>query len=136
MSNYYDILGLSKEATADDIKKAYRKQAMQHNPDKGGDEATSKQIQEAYDILSDENKRSQYDRYGSATGNNSPFGSDMFNFGDFFSGFGSPFSRVRKAQDIKVGLELTLHEIVFGVTKKIKYHRMFATLVGVQVLKV
>lgn len=74
MKNYYDILGVTKTATEDDIKKAYRKLAHKYHPDKsGGDESKFKEINEAYQILSDRNKRAQYDRFGSA-GVNGGFG--------------------------------------------------------------
>ena len=69
MKNYYDILGVTKTATEDDIKKAYRKLAHKYHPDKsGGSEAKFKEINEAYQVLSDKNKRAQYDRFGSAEG--------------------------------------------------------------------
>ena len=59
--NYYDILGVSREATAQDIKTAYRKLAMEHHPDRGGDESHFQKISQAYDTLGDPNKRSRYD---------------------------------------------------------------------------
>src|SRR3989338_2889978 len=62
--DYYRILGLTKEATEDDIKKAYRKLAHKYHPDKGGDVEKFKEISEAYQILSDKDKRAQYDRFG------------------------------------------------------------------------
>ena len=63
--DYYDTLGVSKEASDDDIKKAYRKLAHKHHPDKpGGDEARFKEVNEAYQVLSDKEKRNQYDQYG------------------------------------------------------------------------
>lgn len=122
MSNYYDILGVNKEASPEEIKKAYRKMAMQHHPDKGGDEAKFKSVQEAYDVLSDDQKRSNYDRFGSAE----PRGGDFFSgFGDFFSGFGmgNPFQQQRKAQDIKFNLVLTIDEIINGANKKLKFKK-------------
>lgn len=122
MTNYYDILGVNKEASSEDIKKAYRKMAMQHHPDKGGDEATFKSVQEAYDVLSDDQKRSNYDRFGTAE----PRGGDFFSgFGDFFSNFGmgNPFQQQRKAQDIKVNLTLTIDEIINGTNKKLKFKK-------------
>ena len=73
--NYYDILGIDKSASADDIKKAYRKQAMEHHPDRhGGDkekEDAFKSINEAYAVLSDPAKKSRYDQFGSAEGGHS-----------------------------------------------------------------
>ena len=69
MKNYYDILGVTKTSSEEEIKKAYRKLAHQHHPDKaGGSEAKFKEINEAYQVLSDKNKRTQYDRFGSADG--------------------------------------------------------------------
>lgn len=121
MSNYYDILGVSKEASAEEIKKAYRKLAMQHHPDKGGDETAFKSVQEAYDVLSDDAKRSNYDRFGTPDDRG-----DFFNINDIFSSFGmggSGFTQRRKAQDIKVIVNLTIHETINGATKKIKYKK-------------
>ena len=62
--NYYDILGVKKSASADEIKKAFRKLAQKHHPDAGGDEETFKEINEAYEVLSDPEKKEQYDTYG------------------------------------------------------------------------
>jgi len=119
MSDYYDILEVPRDDNQEDIKKAYRKKAMQFHPDKGGDETIFKQVQEAYEVLSDEQKRSNYDRFGSADGASN----DFFNINDFFSSFGmhSPFNQQRKAQDIKVILTLTIQETINGATKKIRY---------------
>lgn len=72
--DYYDILGVPRTATADEIKKAFRKQARKHHPDAGGSEAKFKEINEAYEILSDEEKRKQYDTYGRYFGGNVPPG--------------------------------------------------------------
>lgn len=85
MKDYYKILGVQREASTDDIKKAYRKLAHQHHPDKrGGDEAKFKEINEAYQVLSDEKKRVNYDRFGNAE----PFGAGGVGFGGGFpSGF-------------------------------------------------
>ena len=87
--NYYDILGISKAASADDIKKAYRKQAHEHHPDKGkGNEAKFKQINEAYQVLSNPEKRSQYDQYGQTFDQAQRNGSAGF---AGFGGQGNPF---------------------------------------------
>ncbi|MCF7845486.1 MAG: DnaJ domain-containing protein, partial [Candidatus Pacebacteria bacterium] len=64
MEDYYKTLGVSKSASKEEIKKAYRKLAHKHHPDKGGDEKTFKKISEAYQVLSNDNKRAQYDRFG------------------------------------------------------------------------
>ena len=73
MTNLYDTLGVAKNASADEIKKAYRTLAREHHPDSGGDETKFKEIQGAYDVLSDPEKRRQYDQFG-ATNGGSPFG--------------------------------------------------------------
>jgi len=75
--DYYDILGVSRTATADEIKKAFRKQARKHHPDAGGSEAKFKEINEAYEVLSDEEKRKQYDSYGRYFGGNVPPGGPL-----------------------------------------------------------
>lgn len=81
--DYYKILGVSRNSTQDDIKKAYRKLALQYHPDKGGDQEKFKEVNEAYQILGNEQKRSQYDQFGSADFNSSGFGQG---FGDFNQG--------------------------------------------------
>ena len=73
-SNYYELLGVKKDATADEIKKAFRKLARKHHPDAGGDEEKFKQINEAYEVLSDTEKRTQYDQYGQYFGGGVPPG--------------------------------------------------------------
>ena len=73
-SNYYELLGVKKDATADEIKKAFRKLARKHHPDAGGDEEKFKQISEAYEVLSDKEKRTQYDQYGQYFGGGQPPG--------------------------------------------------------------
>ncbi len=86
--DYYKILGVSKDATADEIKKAFRKLARTHHPDAGGDEAKFKEINEAYEVLSDEEKRALYDQYGTADQNQIPFnwgGGSTVNTADFGS---------------------------------------------------
>ncbi len=81
--DYYKTLGVSRNATQDEIKKAYRRLARTHHPDAGGDEAKFKEINEAYEVLSDERKRKLYDQYGTADEQRIPFG------GESFGGFGS-----------------------------------------------
>jgi molecular chaperone DnaJ len=130
--NYYDVLGVDKNATPDEIKKAYRKKALEHHPDKGGDENMFKEAAEAYDVLSDSQKKSNYDNFGSAEGRQqthfnmndifSQFG-DIFGgaFGGGFGGFNQP--RQRRGGDLRIKTNVTLVEVMFGVDKKIKYKR-------------
>ena len=93
--DYYNTLGVARNATPDEIKKAFRKLARKHHPDAGGDEAKFKQINEAYEVLSDEKKRKLYDQYGTAQESKIPRGGAWGGAGggasvsDFFSGFGS-----------------------------------------------
>ncbi len=115
--DYYSILGVPKGSSDQDIKKAYRKLAMQHHPDRGGDQNKFQQIQEAYDTLSDPAKRSQYD-------NPQPQGNFSFHFGqsgnpfeEIFQSFGfghghDPFAhmRQRKNKDLRIQLDLALHD--------------------------
>lgn len=147
--DYYDILGISKGASAAEIKKAYRKKAVQYHPDKNpGDdvaEANFKKAAEAYEVLSDDQKRARYDQYGHQAfeggggfggggGMNmddifSQFG-DIFGSGGFggggFSGFGGGFGGGRrrvKGSNLRIRVKLTLEEIANGVEKKIKVKR-------------
>ena len=92
--DYYKTLGVSKNATADEIKKAYRKLARENHPDAGGDEEKFKDINEAYEVLSDDKKRELYDRYGTADQNRVPYGwggagGQTVTFEDLFGGAGS-----------------------------------------------
>ena len=90
--DYYKTLGVPRDADQDAIKKAFRKLAREHHPDAGGDEAKFKEINEAYEVLSDEKKRQLYDQYGTANANRIPNGwgsAGGVNVGDMFSGFGS-----------------------------------------------
>jgi molecular chaperone DnaJ len=145
--DYYEVLGVSKDASKDELKKAYRKLAVQYHPDKNpGDKAAEekfKEAAEAYEVLSHDDKRRQYDRFGhagmggAAGGGFSGFNdiNDIFeHFGDIFSGMGggrfSGFGggrgrggsqrAVRKGANLRVKVTLTLAEIVQGVEKKIK----------------
>jgi molecular chaperone DnaJ len=141
--DYYDILGISKGASEAEIKKAYRKKAIEFHPDKNpGDsnaEAKFKKAAEAYEVLSDSQKRAQYDQFGHAAfeGGQGFGGSmnmdDIFSqFGDIFGsafggGFGGGFSsggqRRRKGTDMRIRVKLTLEEIAKGVEKKLKVPR-------------
>lgn len=136
----YEILGISRNATAEEIKKAYRKLAIQYHPDKNpgdkGAEEKFKEIAEAYAILSDPDKRARYDRFGhSATSGAGDFGGfsnieDIFSaFGDIFGGgfgdiFGTGSRRRRQASnrggDLQIRLRVKLEEVATGVTKKLK----------------
>ena len=142
--DYYDILGVPKNAEADAIKKAYRKVALKYHPDRNPDnkeaEEKFKEAAEAYEVLSDGDKRARYDRYGHAgvSGNGGFSGGtmnmeDIFeHFGDIFGDAGSPFEsffgggRSRSAQrgkrgsNLRIKVGLTLEEIATGISKKIK----------------
>ncbi|MFP5415690.1 MAG: molecular chaperone DnaJ [Actinomycetes bacterium] len=138
MSDYYETLGVARDATADQIKKAYRKLAMKYHPDVADDPASAekfKQIGEAYAVLSDDKKRQMYDlggdpmRAGGGPGMGGfgfPGGAAGFDVGGLFDAmFGAqgargPRSRVRKGQDALVRLNLTLSEAAFGTTKPIR----------------
>jgi molecular chaperone DnaJ len=143
--DYYEILGVSKNATATEIKRAYRKKAVENHPDKNpGDKAAEerfKQAAEAYEVLSNAEKKSRYDQYGHAAFENGGAGGgfggmnmeDIFSqfgdiFGGHFGGFGGGFSgggrqtRV-KGSNLRIRVKLELSDILNGVTKKIKVKR-------------
>jgi molecular chaperone DnaJ len=150
--DYYEILGVGKNASTDEIKKAYRKVAMQHHPDRNpGDKSAEekfKEAAEAYEILSDADKKAQYDRYGhagvSSNGRGGYSGSmnmeDIFSqFGDIFGDdlFGSFFggqrstrggqrSRGIRGSNLRIKLKLTYEEIARGVNKNIKVKKYVA----------
>ena len=124
--DYYKTLGVNRNASQDEIKKAFKKQAMKHHPDKGGDANTFQQINEAYETLGNSNKKQQYDMFG-ATGNQNPrtqtweFGGDFPNdigdiFNDFFGGNRSPFQRrqFRKNRDIIIQADIELEDVLKG----------------------
>ncbi|MBV9349729.1 MAG: molecular chaperone DnaJ [Patescibacteria group bacterium] len=136
--DYYQILGVDKKASKEDIKKAFRTLAHKYHPDKkGGDEAKFKEASEAYSILSDDKKRAQYDAYGQTFAQGgapggfdfSGFGAEGFEFnmddlGDIFGGFSDIFgmgnrSRQARGRDISIDIELSFRESVFGVTRRV-----------------
>jgi molecular chaperone DnaJ len=87
MNDYYELLGVSRDAPKDEIKKAFRRLAHKHHPDKGGDEKKFKEINEAYQVLSDDKKKAQYDQFGSTFDSAGQGGFDFSNFAQGFSGF-------------------------------------------------
>lgn len=143
--DYYNILGVDKKASKDDIKKAFRKLAHQYHPDKkGGDADKFKEVNEAYSILSDDQKRAQYDMYGQTFNGAGPGGGFQGNWQDFggfdFSGFGNGAqgfsaegfdlgdifgeffggerrSKVKRGRDISIDIELSFEEAIFGVDR-------------------
>ena len=146
MSDYYDILGVGKDTSQSDIKRAYRKIAMKYHPDKNPDnkeaEAKFKEAAEAYSVLSDETKKAQYDRFGHnqfqnmGGGNTGGFNMDMedifSSFGDIFGGgfgdiFGGRGQRRSQAGNLRISLGLTYEEIYEGTTKTIKVKRLERT---------
>lgn len=120
MENFYEILGVDKSSTQDEIKKGYRKLAVEHHPDKGGNEETFKKISQAYDTLGDEEKRRQYDLGGS-----NPFGgfdSDPFSmFNDLFNNMAGP--KQRRAPDKIVDLNIGTIDSFLGSTMDIQFSR-------------
>jgi len=142
--DYYEVLGVSKTASADEIKKAFRKAAVQHHPDKeGGDETKFKEINEAYEVLKDQQKRQRYDQFGHAGvggasggggyGGGNPFegfgGQNVhFDFGDgglgdifgqFFGGGSQRSQGPQRGRDVEARIQLTFEEAVFGVEEQI-----------------
>lgn len=140
--DYYDVLGVDKNASQQEIKKAYRKLALKYHPDKSDDpdaEEKFKEISEAYAVLSDEEKRQRYDRYGRAGIDQEYSREDIFrgadfsdifgdlNFGDlfqqFFGGFGQRRQRPRQGRDILYKLEISLEDAYHGNEKEVTLQR-------------
>jgi molecular chaperone DnaJ len=147
--DYYSILGVSKSASDDEIKKAFRRLAHEHHPDKGGDPSKFKDASEAYSILSDKQKRATYDQFGSAAFENGGgargpggfggFGGQGFgfdfngqDFGDLndvlgemfgFSQRGGTSSRAKRGRNIEMDVDLTFREAIFGADKNVKLYR-------------
>ena len=127
--NYYDILGVSKDASPDDIKRAYRSMAKKYHPDinkEPGADEKFKEVNEAYEVLSDPTKKSNYDNYGSASGPNPNdfFGGAGGGFGGGGFGGGKRTSTAVNGQDIDVKLNLSFEEAVFGCTKEINVSKI------------
>ena len=146
--DYYEVLGVSREATEDEIKKAYRKLARKYHPDVNKEDKDAaekfKEINEAYEVLKDPEKRARYDQFGHAGvgqggfdagdfggfggfGGFGDFGSDIFD--DIFDIFGGSFGRSRRrgptrGADIRYDLEITLEEAAFGAEKEVEIFRM------------
>jgi molecular chaperone DnaJ len=136
--DYYEVLGVGKTASADEIKKAFRRLAVQHHPDRGGDEAKFREVNEAYEILKDDSKRKRYDQFGhagvgsSAASDGNPFagfggGAQDFSFdfgdlglGDIFGSFfggdaaGARRGRRNRGQDVETTIEISFEQAVFG----------------------
>jgi molecular chaperone DnaJ len=136
MKDYYELLGISRDATEVEIKKAFRQLALKYHPDRNPDNKESedkfKEINEAYSCLIDQQKRANYDRFGTAEGvaqGYSPFGAgfgDIFEdiFGDFFGTFsGRQRGRPSKGSDLRYDLNITLMEAAFGVEKNLDIPR-------------
>jgi molecular chaperone DnaJ len=142
--DYYSVLGVDKKATQDDIKKAFRKLAHKHHPDKGGTDEKFKEITEAYSVLSDEKKRREYDAYGQAFPGGAPHGGNgfggfdfngfqqgfgqggvEFDFGDIFGDIfgaargGGTNGRAPRGRDISIDLEIPFKDAVFGTTRTV-----------------
>ncbi len=145
--DYYEILGVSKNASQEDIKKAFHKLAHKYHPDKGGDEKKFKEINEAYQVLSDKQKRAQYDQFGRVFEGGQPGGGQGFDFNwawgnknyqdfdfedisdvfeDFF-GFGGRKATkkdLRKGKDIQIDIELNLEDTLKETIKKVTLNKM------------
>ncbi|MBU4556272.1 MAG: molecular chaperone DnaJ [Actinobacteria bacterium] len=147
--DYYDILGVKRDASADEIKKAFRRLARKHHPDTGGSEDKFKELNEAYEVLSDTEKRSQYDQYGQYFGGNAPpgagrsgpgagqgqsygYGGQPADLGDLFGdifgggGFGGGRSRgpaPRRGRDLSYEVTIDFDEALVGMSTKVDVQR-------------
>ncbi len=141
--DYYSILEVDKNASQDEIKKAFRKKAHQYHPDKGGNEQKFNEINEAYQVLGKADKRSQYDQFGSAAfsgGSNQGFsgfgqagGINFEDLGDMFGGFSDMFgfggtsrrgqSQTQGGRDLELSINLSFNEAAFGVEREINYQK-------------
>jgi molecular chaperone DnaJ len=141
--DYYEVLGVGKSASPDEIKKAFRREAVKHHPDRGGNEEEFKEVNEAYEVLKDPSKRQRYDQFGhagvgsSAAGDGNPFsgfggGQDFnFDFGDlglgdiFGSFFGGGYSgsqsraRANRGRDVETAVDINFEEAIFGTDVQI-----------------
>ncbi|CAK9149377.1 unnamed protein product [Ilex paraguariensis] len=131
-TKYYHVLGVSKSASQDELKKAYRKAAMKNHPDKGGDPDKFKELSEAYEVLSDPEKRDVYDQYGEdalkegmggGSAAHNPF--DIFEsfFGGGFGGGGSSRGRKKQGEDVVHTLKVSLEDLYNDTTKKLSLSR-------------
>lgn len=150
--DYYDLLGVKRDASADEIKKAFRKLARKHHPDTGGDEERFKEINEAYEVLADDEKRAQYDQYGQYFGGGGPpqggggpggwpggpggpgggFGGQTVDFGDVWGdifggggGFGGARRgpQPRRGRDVEVAIDLTFEQAFTGTSTQVGIER-------------
>src|SRR5690606_37313752 len=135
--DYYEVLGVSRTATEVEIKKAYRQMAVQYHPDKNPGDAVAeekfKECAEAYAVLSDAQKRAQYDRFGHAGMSGGGFDPgfsniedifDLFGFGDMFGGRQRTRSRVQRGSDLRYDLEITLEEAANGKDERLEIPRL------------
>lgn len=146
--DYYQILGIPKGASKEEIKKAFRKLAHKYHPDKGGgDESKFKEVNEAYQILSDDRKRAEYDSYGQTFGGNGPQGGQGFGgfdfsgfggqqgfegvdldeiFGEFFGGAKGGRSKVKRGRDISIDLQISFTESILGTERSVLLNKVSA----------
>ena len=146
--DYYEVLGLGKSASADEVKKAFRKAAIEHHPDRGGDEAKFKELNEAYEVLKDPAKKQRYDQFGHAgvggnggggggyggfegfggQGQNVNFDFGDLGLGDIFSSFfgggqaGGQSQRQARGRDMEARVEITFEEAIFGTESTLNLH--------------